>query len=243
MAHGTPDWGVTAGSVTTYQLTDLAELAARLGSPVTFDRRGDVIFMETFEEATLNKWQAALYGSGSSVTLSTLRARFGALSALLTAGPVADSRAALVYYSPYGVMSAFGLEAAISRNVIMKSLTFYIDLYDGVNVTSCALRWSFQGSELSYMKENGAWVSLGTVYLSTEPNVFHVFKLVVNGVSNEYARAVVNNQAFYLGGIAARVSASAILPVLFFDIDLRGDDGPESEVWVDNVIVTQNEPV
>lgn len=243
MAHGTPDWNVTAGAVTTHQLTDLGELAVRLGSINNFDRRGDVIFMETFEEASLNKWQMSLAKGGSSVTLSALRARTGGLSALLTAGPHSGSKAAMVHYCPYSVMSAFGLEVAVSRDVILTSLTFYLHLYDGAHVTEFALRWSLVDNELSYYDKNQGWPSLGTVYLSTETSLFHVFKLVGNGVSNEYVRAIVNNQAFLLTDIAARVVESEILPMIFFQIELNGGADLESEVWADNVIITQNEPV
>jgi len=56
VAHGTPDWGVTAGARTVYQMTDLGELAVRLGSIVTHDRRGDVIFLEDFEEG-MGRWR------------------------------------------------------------------------------------------------------------------------------------------------------------------------------------------
>ena len=85
MAHGTPDWGVTAGAVTTYQVTDLGELAVRLGSPISHDRRGDVIWWDDFE-CTLNKWQTVANGAGSSVALSDARARNGRYSALLISG-------------------------------------------------------------------------------------------------------------------------------------------------------------
>lgn len=242
VVHGTPDWNVTAGRATTHPLTDLGELAVRLGSINNFDRRGDVIFMETFEEGTLCKWQLTEVEDGSSVTLSALRARTGALSCLLTAGGAAGSKAAITHYCPYSVLSAFGLEAAISRDVILTSLAFHLDLYDGENVTECELRWSLHDNVLSYINESGAPVPLGTVYMSTETSAFHVFKLVVDGVNNEYARAIVNDQAFSLKDIAARVTESEILPVLFFQIELKGGTDLESEVWVDNVIITQNEP-
>ena len=55
MTHGVQDFGASSGQNSTYGLTDLGELAVRLGSPVSFDRRGDVVMMETFEDG-LDAW-------------------------------------------------------------------------------------------------------------------------------------------------------------------------------------------
>jgi len=63
MAHGTPDWGVTASKKTIYSLHDMGELAVRLGSIVSFDRRGDVIFSDSFQNG-LGKVYASGVGAG-----------------------------------------------------------------------------------------------------------------------------------------------------------------------------------
>lgn len=243
MVHGTVDWGVTAGRATVYQLTDLAELAVRLGAIGSLDRRGDVIMVDDMEQGVARRWDISTSGSGSAVSWDSSRSRSGAYSAHLVAGDAAASAAKITHYSPYSALSAFGLECAISRAVIMSWVGLHLDLYDGANVTHFDLRWELSGSTLKYMDAAMAWQTLGTVPLSTERTLFHVFKLVGDAAKGEYARAIVNNQVFPMAGIAARVAASAILPVVFLQVELRGDSGSESQVWVDDAILTQNEPV
>jgi hypothetical protein len=86
MVHGHPDWGEGAIVSTIYRVMDLGELAVRLGSIDTFDRRGNVIFLENFEAGYL-KWATSINGTGSSVSLVAGIARSGEHSCLLVGGP------------------------------------------------------------------------------------------------------------------------------------------------------------
>ena len=62
MAHGAPDWFGTTPQGMVHRVADLAELAARLGSPDVFDRRGNVLFMDSFENGQNNWSHGALVG-------------------------------------------------------------------------------------------------------------------------------------------------------------------------------------
>ena len=68
MAGETPDYGRLSAQATVFPVTDLGELAARLGSIVSHDRRGDVIWLDGFEDG-LDKWQPTTSGSGAAVDL------------------------------------------------------------------------------------------------------------------------------------------------------------------------------
>lgn len=68
MAHGAPDWFNVNPMETFYSLTDLGELAARLGCPSRIDRRGKVIWYDTFTSG-LGAWDSFAYGAGSGVRL------------------------------------------------------------------------------------------------------------------------------------------------------------------------------
>ncbi len=243
MAHGTPDYNITAGRQTTHQLTDLGELAVRLGSPIAFDRRGDVMSWDDFECAT-NRYDVSLDGLGAAVARSTERAHSGENSYKLTAGSTAGHGAGLIASEPAIVRSSVGHE--ILMNLPGTIEAFYIRMvhFDGVNLHRATLRWVDAANELTYGNAAGADVQFATgIDLPVNLPTWNAFKLVADFVSDRYVRAIVNNVTYDLSGIAVQVAADARAPRVDFTIQLFGRAGFNDIVYVDDVIVTQNEPV
>ena len=71
-----------------------AELAARLGSPDTFDRRGDVLWMDDFESGL--KWRTSLLGTGSLIDLTATMAASGGKCCRLVTGSANNDYAYLL---------------------------------------------------------------------------------------------------------------------------------------------------
>ncbi|GAI49683.1 unnamed protein product, partial [marine sediment metagenome] len=63
MSRGQPDYGSSAVKEVAGTLADMGELAARLSSIVEYDRRGDVVYLDDFEEPVL-KWSPLAAGAG-----------------------------------------------------------------------------------------------------------------------------------------------------------------------------------
>ncbi|GAI56753.1 unnamed protein product, partial [marine sediment metagenome] len=80
MAHGQPDFGMYQIAKTIYRLADMGELAVRLGSIVTHDRRGDVIWMDNFDSG-IAKWYQFASDDDGLVEWSAERSRSGGFSA------------------------------------------------------------------------------------------------------------------------------------------------------------------
>lgn len=241
MAHGTPDWGVTAGQVTTYQMTDLGELAARLGSIVTHDRRGDVIWLDDME-AGLAKWVVDGTGTGNAQDLSTTRARNGLYSARLVAGTGTANWANMYHLEPFPVVGAFGMEYSFSLANVIGSLTTSFLLYDGTSILRAQVDWDVASGELRYRDAAGAWIVFATgVNLSRDPTLFHTCKLVADTLSKEYYRFILDEDTYSLKDIALQTPASALLPHLEATVEVGGADGLNATAYVDDVILTQNE--
>jgi len=101
MAHGQPDYGMYTLANTIYRLTDMGELAARLGSINTYDRRGDVIFLDSFESG-LTAWSPSSACTGSDLVQSAKHARSGGFSAKFVCGSDGTRQAQLAkQYSNY----------------------------------------------------------------------------------------------------------------------------------------------
>ncbi len=242
MAHGTPDWGVTAGRVTTYQLTDLGELAARLGSPITFDRRGDVIWWDDFE-CGFSHWLTTPSGAGATAALSTARARNGRTSALLVAGSDANHSEQMVHRQAVPTLSRLGSEFSFSLDTNDHTINLIVRTQDGTTQATYSVRWDGVLNVLQYQDSGAALVTFATnIILPEDETLFNTFKLVVDASTGQYVRFLLNESSYSLSGIGGRVDPVAAAPMEEVFIVNTGLAGFNAAAYIDDVILTQNEP-
>lgn len=242
MPHGTPDWAEMAPRSTVYGGIALDELAARLGSSVTHDRRGDVVWLEGFEDG-VEKW--ALKGSGLEQKLewSPHHARSGAFSALLISDSTGEHFASLTKILPLPVLGKMGLEASWAFEDRIESIHFRLSVYDGVHHTLYQINYERVEERSRYVTTGGAGGDVVTD-LKLHPSYIlsHTFKMVVDLFAGKYVRAIINESEYPLLGIDAWRSDNEEEPRLEVEIKLTSVLGSNYRVYVDDVIVTQNEP-
>lgn len=242
MGHGTPDWWGSEPGETTFQVQDVGELAARLGSIDTFDRRGNVVWLTGFEEG-LAPITTSVDGTGASAVLSATQAKFGAYSIKLTAGSDGGMNAFVIGRSPYPVLGAWGAEASFTVATLTGYIPLSFILYDGTNYHYFRIRYDHVNKTLDYLNSLNSWVSFATgVDLYAYDSCFHVFKLVVDFSADKYLRAIIDENEYSLAGIAGRVVLSAVAPHLFFSLAHYGRAGNNPYIYADGLIITQNEP-
>lgn len=243
MAHGTPDWGVTAGAVTTFQLTDLAEHAVRVGSVDSFDRRGDVLFIDGFEDG-LNKWIDDFVGTGAAVAQSNAQARNELYVARLTAGSDGNRYAEIQHRQALPSLSPLGVEFSFHRSATIDNLELRFHVFDGTNRVRFQVRWRDADEDLQYYDSAGVYQTFATgVTLLGALTLFHTAKLVVDPSAQEYSRFILGRRAYSLANIAGRVDGAAGGDYSQTFIRNTGRAGVNDIVDVDDVILTQNEPV
>lgn len=220
----------------------LAELAARLGSAVTFDRHGWIVWMDSFEEG-LSKWEAVTGGTGAAAALDTTRSMHGLISAKLTTGSTGSYLAQIKRYSPFAVLNKFGVEIHATMHDSLDALYLILDIYTGSKVLDTSIAYEPSTNKLYYESSAGAMVELASdVNLYAYSYLFHAFKLVVNGESEEYVRLIVNDVLYDLAGVAVRTAADARAPYMEVSVMAVGDSGGNYSIYVDDVILTMNEP-
>lgn len=240
--HGTPDWGLESGSGQLYRVSDLAELAARLGSIVTFDRRGSVIWLSSFDHG-LAEFLTSAPGTGASIAASAARTRRGQYSALLTAGSDTGQTATLTRYLPVPPAAYFGAELSFSLASTISSLQLTIDHFRGAYGTRYRVRWSDTLETLQYLDSNEAWQTLASnVPLLHQSYFFHTMKLVIDPENRQYVRFMLDNDTYAMPGISGFVEASGGLDVGAVFLALTGRPGFNDQVYVDDVILTTEEP-
>lgn len=242
MVHGTPDWGLTAGQATVYQLTDLGELAVRLGSIVSFDRRGDVVWLDDFEDGA-NKWEVAVAGTGAAVAISTARARNGAQSILLTAGSDGARYAQIGHFQAIPSLSNLGVEFSFAHIAALDNLLLELDVNTGSRLLTPRIRYDEVNSLILYKDAAGVDQELGpSNFFTADWYRFSTIKLVVDLEAEEYVRLIVDLTVFNMAGIPLAAEDNSAAGNASTTIRNTGDAGFNNKVYVDDVILTQNEP-
>lgn len=242
MAHGTPDWGVTAGAVTVYQLTDLAELAARLGALSVFDRRGDIFYQDGFEDG-LHDWTTSVSGTAAEVRGSMVEAQSGRYSCLLVGGSTATFLAQIEQTVRFPAPTPLGLEASVFNPGLIPQINLRQRVLDGTFQTDFEVRNPLGAQTLQYLDAVGAWVTFATgVTELTQASVWSPWKLVMDPVTRQYVRFRLGQRTWSLAGIPALSAAVVDAAVCVPRIQVTSDAGNNRSVYVDDVILTQNEP-
>lgn len=242
MGHGTPDWWGSEPGETTFMVQDVGELAARLGSIDVFDRRGNVVWLSGFENG-LGEFYSVTSGAGASVLLSTATAHRGAYSCKLTTGSDIEKMASIMKVIAYPALSKFAGEGAFTWNTGIADLQFLLILYDGTNSYTFAVRFSQALGQIHYLNSAGGWTLIDTLPpWATATYLFQVAKLTVDLETGKYRNLILGDTGYDLSGISGYTVASATQPYLVFSIQLTGPGATNPSIYVDDVIITQNEP-
>lgn len=242
MAHGTPDWGLVGPKVTTYGLDDLGEHAVRLGSPVTFDRRGDVIW-----------WTDFRHGLGDVVPFGTA----GRQTILVTGEPTRQGAFCLDLYWPGGAAGYSGVRKYLPypvASLLAIEATFRVDHYNdywrlelyvqrGARQMQAGLRYDYANDLLEVQIGFGVWQPIASGMNPAKLMLPLVTaKLVVDVSSDLYVRAIFNDTEYSIptigcyerGHVSARYADCRVIA--------QNVDEDEMHGYCDSIIITQNEP-
>lgn len=240
--HGAPDWYKYRRDSVTYPVDDLAELAARLWSIVTFDRRGDVIALDSFSQG-INKWERTTAGANAEITTSPTTARTGGYSARLITGAAVNGYARLYRLMPYPSLNRLGIEVSFAIHTLLYRIGFGLGLYDGTNYHLAEVLYYPKGNVLRILNAAGGTTVIDPVVkLYPKPEAFHTIKLVADFNAQMYVRCILNATEYDLAAHAYNVTPSGTDPYLVAIIETLTDVATNYTSYVDDVIVTQDEP-
>lgn len=229
-----------------YTLTDLAELAVRLNSSDIFDRRGNVIMMDSFEGG-IEKWFTESYGAGGYTEWTTIRARTGSFSLRLVAGSDWLRSSIARRWIAYPIMSRFGFEVSfyLLQEGTVEDMSLLASLYDGTHMIDMGVGYNLVDKRLYYYDSDLNEVDLATGLNLYSPNmtIFHTMKVVIDGERREYVRLMLNDMYFDLSGVALHSMALPTESRLQIKLGVHSRAACNGEMYVDDVIVTQNEPI
>jgi len=240
MAHGGPDWGTAGPLGTVYTIEDMAELAVRLGSPISFDRRGNVMWYDDFEHS-LNKWFIGLLGG--SVAITNEKARTGALSCKVITDNITGSETHLIHREPYPALSRLGIEFSLLTTLDEAVLDLHFNIFTGTYAHIAAIKYDFTTHTWQYNNSLGLWADLPIpVRLIPSLYIFHTIKLVIDPETHHYKHFICNNVAYDMSALAYHYPADGRAPFIQIDINYYPTEDVSKTIYYDDIILTQNEP-
>ena len=221
----------------------LAELAARNGSINTFDRRGQVMWMDSFEDG-MQKWLTSTSGT-AYILATTAMARTGQNSCKMY-NPAAET-CQLIKGLPYASESPFGLEVSFSRDLpggtANLKIEFEVDVYNGLVSKTGKLIYDEDATSLYYLDSTGADVLLSNAITIAPADInFNTVKLVIDSINNKYVRGIFNGYTFDMSTFglfsAAAVGGKRLLSIVNCN---TADGANPGTAYVDDFIVTTDE--
>jgi hypothetical protein len=218
-----------------------AELAVRLGSINTYDRLGNVIFMDSFENG-LNKWNLEDEGGGSGVKLTTKYCKNGAFAAKLYTAAGVNYWARMTHYLAWQVVSKVGLEVSFTSYPTDVYIQFTWYAYYDPSREEYSIRYDTATGVLQYLGSDVAWHTFATgVHFYDRDYHFNTIKLILDLINRKYARAKANDAVYDLSAYAPATYAYTGLNFNYVGIRLGNQAVTANAIYADDVIVTQKE--
>lgn len=241
MAHGAPDDSNVVNTVDLYRVDDMAELAARMGSIMSFLRSGKVLYLEDFERG-LSAWTVTEVDADSDVTLSNDRVFMGKAGVYFASGTGTYHYAQINKLLPAPQVCKVGLAGHFSVVTGAKYYYFYVSYGDGSKIYAFCVRYDHTVGKLAYYHHDDAYTEFATPgVLYHAANNFHVFKMVFDLVTLEYDRLYLDRIEYAMTDLEPEYQGTELLPFLSVVIKVEGDGTDQTELYLDNLVLTFDE--
>ncbi len=236
------DYGVSEVSGVHPLLSDLGELAARLGSIVRYDRRGLVFLLDDFESPTLN-WLASSNAGGTDPVLSSVSVWEGAQSVYLATAAEASTYAAIQRNFPLVRSGKIGIECTALLGIHTPGyLRARMLIYNGTNYLRAELRLDNEAGTATIVTPSGNIEVATNCFPPLLSNCFMPVKLVVDIDTGLYTRLIIGPTEYDLSAYSLVTVGAATDIVIIVQVYLQGDVVEVMSTYLDNFIYTNSEP-
>lgn len=242
--HGAPDWSKYQVDSKVYPTLDFAEIPPRLGSPVTFDRRGNVYYLDSFEHG-LRGWAKVEIDSGDAVDISPADYRTGGYSVKLVNGQATISQAGLRMKLPLLAAGKVGFSVAWRSPPGVPRFWIRMFWYSETVGWEAMVECEKAGGKVKLAQLDPIWTELATgitFYPSVVSTPWHVMKLVADFDTGYYTRLLLDRDEWDISSYPLLAVAVLAKNTLAIDFTAAGDNTTTYYTYVDDVIITQDEP-
>lgn len=218
-----------------------AELAARLGSILSYDRQGSIVQQTDFSDGW-GSWRQSLLG-GALLALTPGIGRMGGYAAKMTGGAVGTGKCTLLSYIPVLASDRVGLAAFLSVPIQTEYLQLEISYSDAVTRYQGWVRWDCAAEEIQILDDTPAWVPvMEDVDIYRHAQSFTFFKLVIDFTAGTYERVFFGPFEEDLTGYSLNPLAPVAYPSIYAAVRNEPRGGTTDTAYCDGIIVTVAEP-
>lgn len=218
-----------------------AEQAARLGSPVTWDRRGQTQLVLDFASG-FQGVRPTSSGTGAAVELSPEWAQHGGYSVKLTGGSDASKYASIRTYAGFPPTGRWGGMLNWSAEATPEFLEIRLGgVVDNASHTA-SIRYDFANTKLQYKDTGNNWQDVGVKDLEPNEFIFHKLKMVIDTTTDTYERVLLNNTQFDLSATLQTSAAPTSGDYMYFQVLCFSNAGDNDVIYVDTIVTTVLEP-
>ena len=240
--HGIPDWGLTAAKKTIHGLADLGELAARLGSPDVYDRRGDVVLVETFPNG-LAGWGSYGLGTGHDAFPVADPVLDGAIAIVLRTGDTTNNFERIGRCLQLPVSGRLGFEFSHDVYANLDSVRWFSYVYTSGTMYTYAVRYNHVAGAVEVLHSDGSWYAVGSPGdQGEEPGLFHTIKLVASTEEEKYIRVLFDSHTYDASSFAPQAASTTEKDSMCVYLYVYTAADVSIDVTIDRIILTQNEP-
>lgn len=242
MSRGQPDFGQYAVKEISASISDMGEVAARLGSINIYDKRGEVVDFDSFEEPVL-KWRLSDAVTGE-IAFVTDNCKSGSQALKLTR--ILNKPISVQVYKSYSILLSKRLGAEISFATLSPAADLRVEIKYSYATGHlwASLKLDNVNHKLYVEDETWEYTEVSAIAdLYNQAFYFYTLKLVVDFDTKEYVRLLFANQEYDLSGIRlgdTGISGNPDKVEVF--IGMFSATNPEQYVVIDNYIMTQAEP-
>lgn len=241
MVHTSPDYSSKAKIERSYGQVDNGELAARLGSINTIDRRGTIIWYDDFEYLGASKWTITADTIGTA-TFTVARVWMGNSAMKVVTAAVANDTVTMTKPFSLPHEGTIGVELMTNISGASGYIELYLQCYTGALYHFPAIRYNQFLNTLEYFNDALAWVDVPLNQSFDPGNLQWLYmKLVVDWTTGYYVRCLLGSEEFDLSAIPMYQAANATLPRMDAGMLVKTLAAGVVTCYIDNVIVTQNE--
>jgi len=237
-----PDWGGQYNDRQFFPLFDQAELAARLGSYVTYDRRGSVVWQYGFGDG-IGDVGPDVTGASALAALSAAVWENPPFSCKLQCGTTIDGYAAVERRMPVPQPPRVGFQTSVRCSSNVQQVRHFIYHYDGATRWYANLRVNLLDHQLELYADPGVVYVLSDALpdLNTGYYFAHL-KLVVDLQTHMCVRAILDADEYDVSAYEMISDADTSAPHVRCRTSNHAVNGTNAVINVDNLIITAAEP-
>jgi len=218
-----------------------AELAARTGSLMSYDGRGQYQYGYDFSGG-LTSWITQALGTGAAVSLTPETYERGGYSVRLTGG--SDGAKQATCYRRIDVMESktFGFEVGVSIAASIDWLNIIATYRDGTTAHTAGVKYDDTNDLLRCRVPGPDWQTFATSYqMYHNASAYHVFKFVWDIDAGYYIRALIAGHLYDISAYQILTSADATAPYMDIAVTVQSRVANNDSVNLDYVVLTNQE--